>query len=67
MNTPLMMTVSQFAELHNVSETTVRRCIAGTSESYPPLAAKRGGTKKKPRIYITAEQAEAWRNALRNA
>lgn len=66
---PLMMTVRQFAALHNVSETTVRECIAGTSDTYPPLTVKR---VRKPdsqtsRIYVTAEQAAQWRAALPDA
>jgi predicted transcriptional regulator len=67
--TPLMMTVEQFAELHSVSETTVRSCIRGESDTYPPLNVKRvskpGGGKSF--IYITAEQAAEWRAALPDA
>lgn len=63
---PLLMTVSEFARLHMVSESTVRQCIAGTSSAYPPLRAKRtrGG---QGRLYITAEAAAEWRAALADA
>ena len=66
---PLMMSVRQFADLHGVSETTVRECIAGTSESYPPLTVKRVRRpgSQKSHIYITAEQAAEWRAALNDA
>ena len=66
MNQKLMMSVAEFAQLHGVGETTVRDCIAGISKTYPPLMAKRVG-KTKTRIYITAEQAAAWRDALDDA
>lgn len=66
---PLLMSVREFAELHRISETTARECIAGTSETYPPLMVKRvrKGNSKKSRIYVTAEQAAAWRAALEDA
>lgn len=67
---PLMMSVAEFARLHGVGETVVRECIAGTSDVYPPLTvkrAKRAGTRGRGRIYITAEQAAAWRAALPDA
>lgn len=66
---PLMMTVADFARLHSVGETTVRECIAGTSDTYPPLTVKRVRKpgSSKSRIYITAEQAAAWRAALHDA
>lgn len=67
--TPLLMTVAEFARLHGIGETTVRECIKGASDSYPPLMVKRvrrpGSTKS--RIYITAEQAAEWRAALPDA
>lgn len=63
MFTPLLMTVDEFARLHSVSVDTVRDCIAGTSKSYPPLKAKRNRGGKK-RLYITAEAAAQWREAL---
>ena len=66
MNQKLMMSVAEFAQLHGVGETTVREGIAGTSKTYQPLMAKRVG-KTKTRIYITAEQAAAWRDALDDA
>lgn len=66
MNSPLMMTVEEFAMLHGISESTVRRCLRGDSDTYPPLAAKKVGTKKRKRIYITAEQAAEWRAALKD-
>lgn len=66
---PLMMSVSDFARLHGIGETVVRECIAGTSDTYPPLTVKRVRKKgsAKSRIYITAEQAAAWRAALKDA
>ncbi|HLR97221.1 MAG TPA: hypothetical protein VK053_22050 [Jiangellaceae bacterium] len=67
---PLLMTVRQFADLHGIGETTVRECIAGTSKSYPPLTVKRvkrKGSRTPGRLYITAEQAAAWRAALQDA
>lgn len=63
---PLMMTVRDFARLHGVGETTVRECIEGTSKNFPPLKAKKSGGAK-PRIYITAEAAREWREALADA
>lgn len=60
---PLMMTIKEFAELHLISPKTVRRCIAGTSTSYPPLRAKRTRGNRKL-VYITAEDAAEWRAAL---
>lgn len=68
-HTPLLMTVDEFARLHGVGRTTVRDCIAGTSETYPPLKVKRVQKKgsQKSRIYITAEQAAEWRAALTDA
>lgn len=65
----LMMTVAQFAEAHGISEQTVRRCIKGTSASFPPLFVKRVRKpgSDKSLIYITAEQATAWRNSLADA
>lgn len=66
-NTPLMMTVAEFAKLHSVGETTVRECLRGASKNFPPLMAKQVGTGKGKRIYITAEQAAEWRAALRDA
>lgn len=69
MTAPLMMTVAQFADLHGISETTVRACIRGDSETYPPLVVKRVRKKGSNRshIYITAEQAAQWRAALPDA
>jgi len=66
---PLMMTPAEFARLHGISETTVRDCINGESQTYPPLNVKRVRKKgsAKSRIYITAEQAAAWRAALNDA
>jgi len=60
------MNVEEFARLHGISESTVRACIAGKSESYPPLVAKRVRKpgSKSSRIYITAEQAADWRSQL---
>lgn len=63
-STPLLMTVAEFAKLHGISESTVRKCIAGDSESYPPLSAKRAGNG---RIYITTEQAAEWRASFQDA
>lgn len=67
MNIPLMMSVAEFAQLHRISETTVRDCIRGESTTYPPLQCKRVGSSRKSRIYITAEQAAEWRAALPDA
>lgn len=66
---PLLMTVEEFARLHGVGESTVRKCIKGTSDSYPPLMVKRVRKpgSRKSRIYITAEQAAEWRAALADA
>lgn len=66
---PLLMTVAEFARLHGLGETTVRECIKGTSDSYPPLVVKRVRKpgSSKSRIYITAEQAADWRAALADA
>lgn len=68
-HTPLMMSVTEFAALHGVGETTVRECIDGTSKSYPPLSVKRVRKpgSAKSRVYITAEQAAEWRAALPDA
>lgn len=60
---PLLMSVDEFARLHGLSPDTVRRCIAGTSDAYPPLRAKRSRSGRK-RVYITAEAAAEWRAAL---
>ncbi|WP_276670246.1 hypothetical protein [Schaalia cardiffensis] len=60
---PLLMTVDDFARLHGLSSTTVRECIAGRSDAYPPLKTKRTRTGRK-RVYITAEAAAEWRAAL---
>lgn len=69
MTAPLMMTVQQFADLHGISESTARACIRGTSDTYPPLVVKRVRKKgsKRSTIYVTAEQAKAWRDALPDA
>ncbi len=66
---PLMMSVAEFARLHGIGETAVRECIAGESKSYPPLTVKRVRKpgSKKSRIYVTAEQAAEWRAALKDA
>lgn len=64
---PQMMTVEQFAKHHAVSETTVRECIKGVSRNYPPLRVKQVGSGPGKRIYITAEQAAEWRDALPDA
>ena len=63
---PLLMTIEQFADLHGISPTTVRRCIAGTSTTYPPLKAKKSKGKRFL-TYITAEAAAEWRNNLKDA
>lgn len=65
--TPALMTVKEFAQLHGISETTVRECIAGISKNYPPLRAKRTKPGKGGLIYITAEQAAEWRTSLPDA
>lgn len=69
MSEPLLMTVAEFAQLHHVSETTVRQCIASESDSYPPLKAKRVRKpgSKRSLVYITSEAARAWRDALADA
>ena len=66
---PLLMTVAEFCRLHGISETTARDCINGTSKSYPALSVKRvrKSGSAKSRIYVTAEQAAAWRDALQDA
>lgn len=65
--TPALMSVSEFAKWHGIGETTVRECIAGTSQNYPPLAAKRTKPGKGGLIYITSEQAAEWRANLPDA
>ena len=59
--------VDEFARLHNVSETTVRECLAGVSKNYPPLRGKRTKPGRGGTVYITAEQAAEWRAALKDA
>lgn len=63
---PLLMTIEQFADLNGIHPSTVRRCIAGTSKTYPPLRAKKSGGKRHI-TYITAEAAAEWRNNLQDA
>lgn len=69
MTAPLMMTLKEFADLHGISETTARACMRGESDTYPPLPVKRvrrpGSTRSF--IYVTAEQAAQWRDALPDA
>lgn len=64
---PLMMSVAKFAELHGISESVVRECIAGTSKNYPPLRVKRTKPGKGGLLYVTAEQAAEWRDSLPDA
>lgn len=65
--TPALMTVKDFAEWHGISESTVRACIRGDSENFPPLQAKRTKPGRGGLIYITAEQAAEWRDSLPDA
>ena len=63
---PLLMTIEQFADLNGISPSTVRKCIAGKSESYPPLRAKKSKGKRFV-TYITCEAAAEWRANLQDA
>lgn len=63
---PLLMTIEQFADLNGISPSTVRKCIAGTSKTYPPLRAKKSKGKRFV-TYITTEAAAEWRNNLQDA
>lgn len=64
-----MMTLNQFAERNGISRRTAERCMKGESTSYPHLFVKkvRKPGSRQPRIYVTAEQEKAWKDAIPDA
>ena len=59
----LLMSPDDFARLNGIHRSAVMKCIHGTSKTFPPLKAKRVGT----RYFITAEAAKAWRDRMADA
>ena len=65
-----MMTLNQFCARNGISRDVAEKCLKGESKSYPPLSAKRvkkPGSKGPGRIYVTAEQEQAWKDAIPDA
>ena len=67
--TRLLYTVDELAATTGLSASTIRACIAGVSETYPPLRAKRVRKpgSKRSQIHITADAAREWLDAFPDA